>query len=782
MSKHRSAKLTALLLGLVPLSLAAETNVPPPFVIEGLPGTDKLSEKQKVMLAQNGFVILPGDHRQIFDVYLQSPAPYYITADSVIQAFSVVLEDCIRKQERASADDLLESLKKIQTATDELFTNLAARAKEDDVDAKAFRESLLFLSGLAATAGQLMDPSFPVKPQVRDTVDAELKLIHASEGVARSPLSGRLLDYARFKAVGKYAGDPVSIGFYRCVRFLQDIKFHVESEKETLAGMILDIYCDFGGFSRHRSTGFGSYYSDVFGKTDDLDSSDYRTALFYGRSGEFLRENLGKTDPVRLVRHVKPTQENLRKLPPPRINDEALQPEEFRDWQNRAKGLRLVCPSYLPDSELIFRSVWPSLPTRQFPSGLDIGVLLGSRRAVDLLAAAESPAVAGHVQAWAKRVTRDDGALYPSFLRLLEEYRGEMEANRNIQAVFRQPAWDDKMLNSLLCGWSLVRHTACLAGKDSVTWYCALSHDFAGYVEPVPRFYMAMADLLCCFEKTLCARGEPSLRIHAMEIADFNRKIKASGTNDIPTFVDRNSQYFDIADTLWPGFRHLRGPDWAKDLEHYAAVAERVISGKPNTAEQNAHIGEERKAGADGVVWVTNSMSELQGLSDEEILRRTLQRRVERFEEYRLLIHLCVKLASIALKETQNIPLSAEDTQYIKHYGGILGNVCFYGGNSYMHSRDDMPVAVPVFSNLEFHKVLMAGIGRAKCMKIVIRDPQTGKDMVCSGGITLYHEHTGGRRLSDQEWRATLLQPDGPKPAPWIERHMAPSEPKPTEK
>ena len=63
-------------------------------------------------------------------------------------------------------------------------------------------------------------------------------------------------------------------------------------------------------------------------------------------------------------------------------------------------------------------------------------------------------------------------------------------------------------------------------------------------------------------------------------------------------------------------------------------------------------------------------------------------------------------------------------------------------------------------------------------MIIVIRDPQSGRNVVCSGGITLYHEYQSGDRLSDEEWRAAMLKPGGPQPVPWIARYLAPPEPK----
>ena len=69
----------------------------------------------------------------------------------------------------------------------------------------------------------------------------------------------------------------------------------------------------------------------------------------------------------------------------------------------------------------------------------------------------------------------------------------------------------------------------------------------------------------------------------------------------------------------------------------------------------------------------------------QEIIKRSLSQEKETFKEYRLLISLCVQLVSIAYKQTRNVALSSEDTKFIKDYGGKLGNICFYGGNSWIN-------------------------------------------------------------------------------------------------
>ena len=752
---------------------AAETNPPPPFAVDALVGADRLSEQQKSLLARNGFVILPEDYRQVFEVYYKEPSPFYVTADSVIHAFSVVLEDCIQKREKALAGDLIENLRKRHGAIETLFTNLAANAHQNEPDVKAAKESLLFLAGVNSTAGRLLDSEFPVNPAVREAVETELKLVIAAEETTTSPLTGRPRDYRRFKPVGQYAGDPVSTRLYRAVRSLQDNRFHVESEKETLAGLLLSLYPSMTS-DESLNCKLNEFYGDMFGGPDDLSPLKYWSACNDAVPREMDDAYRKKPDPAVLSRMAKAAQANLRKLPSPRINDEALSPANVEGWQTNSKSLRLISPAYLPESDLMARSTWPTLPNRVFPSGLDVGILLGSQHAFDLLTATESKAVAECVVNAAKDVARDDSSLYPCFLRMLGNYRAEMDRNSRLQPVFRNAAWEDKTLNSLLCGWSLIRHSACLAGKEDVMYFGEVMSYFAGYVEPAPQFYLALAELLLHFEAILCASETP-IRARAAEIVFFSDELKTSGAKDIDSFVAQRPEYANLGKAIQSGPFHFFDVDSSKyDINDCADVARRVLSGNPNSAGQNARLvkelGAKRKRVNPNLAWL------LETESDEDIIRETLIGEDTSFPEYHALVRVCLRLASIALKEVENVPLDEADKDFIKNYGEQLGFICFYDEASMDHPHDTMPVVVSVFSELQSRKNLLCGIGRAKCMKIVIRDPQTGKDMVCSGGITLYHEMLSGARMSDEEWRAALLKPDGPKPAPWIARYMAPVE------
>jgi hypothetical protein len=147
--------------------------------------------------------------------------------------------------------------------------------------------------------------------------------------------------------------------------------------------------------------------------------------------------------------------------------------------------------------------------------------------------------------------------------------------------------------------------------------------------------------------------------------------------------------------------------------------------------------------------------------------------------EYKGLIKLCIQLARMAQKQLDGVKFDKKETKLIEDFGKVLGKLHFYGGNSYHVPKDDMPVVATAFTNPLRGKILLSGIGRARCIEIVIKDPATGKLVLCSGGITLYHEYVSSSPMSDEKWREILKKKDGPKPATWLEKYMAkPSKPK----
>src|SRR5262245_32714417 len=82
-----------------------------------------LSSAEIKLLEQNKFVISGEPYKQIFQPYLGGEIPVFITSDSLLAGFHVLLEESIYRLEQAHARKLPEIL-------DTIFKNLDPTAKQ----------------------------------------------------------------------------------------------------------------------------------------------------------------------------------------------------------------------------------------------------------------------------------------------------------------------------------------------------------------------------------------------------------------------------------------------------------------------------------------------------------------------------------------------------------------------------------------------------------------------------------------------------------------------------
>jgi len=148
-------------------------------------------------------------------------------------------------------------------------------------------------------------------------------------------------------------------------------------------------------------------------------------------------------------------------------------------------------------------------PTRCFPRGLDIMAVLGSERAYDILKADGDTEYRGENTSYDKQLdylreqfsalTEEDWNrnLYWAWLYalkpLLEDY------GQGYPTFMQTEAWTDKELQTVLASWTELRHDTILYAKQSYTPAATAAppqpKPVVGYVEPVPEFYSRMLAL-----------------------------------------------------------------------------------------------------------------------------------------------------------------------------------------------------------------------------------------------------------------------------------------------
>jgi hypothetical protein len=124
----------------------------------------------------------------------------------------------------------------------------------------------------------------------------------------------------------------------------------------------------------------------------------------------------------------------------------------------------------------------------------------------------------------------------------------------------------------------------------------------------------------------------------------------------------------------------------------------------------------------------------------------------------------CERLEKLAAKTADGIPLTDDDSKWIRGYGAALAKFHFYDGNSYLTPLDNFPIVARVFVNPLVDHVLHAGLGRPQALYVIV--PEGNKLRLYQGAVMTYREFTraAGEPLDDESWRAIVFRGLAPPP------------------
>ncbi|MFO7898757.1 MAG: DUF3160 domain-containing protein [Planctomycetota bacterium] len=411
------------------------------------------------------------------------------------------------------------------------------------------RNKAKLLAGLRKLKSQAKPAAKVTVPDaVAEEVTAELELIAAHKGFARSPLFRYQEDYSQYVPRGHYTRSEKLKKYFKAFMWFGRLTFLIKgkrpgsadqalvSQKEAriqtkaavlITSMLGTAKLDRGRTARQvweRIYRVTAYY---VGLADDLTPGEYGGAMRDAFGAQFATAALGDKDKWFAFRKA------LAEMRPPKIYSgtgdivgppvEIANEKTLADALEQTKGLRLMGQRYIPDSYMMGQLVYPTVgkftgegtpftlvisdggPIRGFPRGLDVLAVLGSDRARALI----------------KQLGDDQYKKYDETLaRLRKEFGGlsKSDWNRNLywswlyalKALLEVPhdgyptfmgtdAWLDKQVNAALGSWAQLRHDTILYAKQSYTMTAtgmpARPRMVEGYVEPVPEFYARLLAL-----------------------------------------------------------------------------------------------------------------------------------------------------------------------------------------------------------------------------------------------------------------------------------------------
>lgn len=467
-----------------------------------------LSPQQQTLLAQNGFVVSPGDAREFYEVYERARynyQPAFITSDSVLHAYHLIFNRILRRTEVTALAPMLTALDRGM-----LQTSLAYYELLDDPQ---WSEAALQNAAYFAVAVKLLEPDWelPDLPDLRAMVEADLASIAAQSGYSPSAVyPDNNEDWTQYIPRGHYTRSA------ELQRYFQAMMWHgrISLPRQTPAHMLLVTLALQQTMVEERPAldlWEGIYEPTTFfvGESDEITPVQVWSVIaqVYGPSTDVQELD----DPTKLERF----QAEIALLDTSIITStkSPLMPDEDPLPDVKFMGQRVV-----PDTTVFERLVNPHVPERLLPKGLDFFAVLGSERARAHLAATGDADTDAYQENMAQLRTifasYDEDIwtqnLYWSWIyglrSLLEPVEGDYPQ------FMLSDAWSDKQLHTALGSWSQLKHDTVLYTEQVYVEGGAvppppLPELPKGYVEPVPEFYARITALSEMTRDGLAVRG-----------------------------------------------------------------------------------------------------------------------------------------------------------------------------------------------------------------------------------------------------------------------------------
>lgn len=520
------------------------------FSLKNLEGLERitLSVHSREMLERYGFVVSPGDEKEVYDVYTQARnrnQPIFISTDAVLHTCHIFFDYLLR---------ILE-MEKLFTRVEELTDMMIAGSRDQYKEAKRqeVKEAARLNIGFFSVAKKLLSPGYEPELGLGELVEMELRNIDAHKGLEFRALLAYIEnptvfdtpyafeDFSQYIPRGHYTRNETFEKYFRVMMWYGRIDFKLrpgEKDKAIRIGkkMTLQALLMADALMRNKKayqTWRMIYEPTVYfvGKTDDLSVDDYVKLIPEVYAAEGLVDRYGEEE--KLSAFI----DRAMKLRPPRILSGAAFVEDG-EFADTTKGFRLMGQRFIPDSYLFQELVYGRKgdkvvlrytgkgkpftmevipaggPVRAFPRGLDVMAVLGSERALAILDK-EGDTEYTYYYDQLNALKQEFSSLSSSewkqnlywrwlfcLLPLLEDRREEQ-----VPRFMKTELWLDKELQTSLGSWAELRHDTILYAKQSYTMLTRARPPQPeltyGYVEPYPEVYRRIQEMMADLRKNL---------------------------------------------------------------------------------------------------------------------------------------------------------------------------------------------------------------------------------------------------------------------------------------
>lgn len=503
-----------------------------------------LNAQQLALLAQNGFVVVPGGLSQFDNAYYGSAAeawPHqegqgdFITTDALLHSLFLTYQNTLMFLEM---NELYGRAANVVAAGYQAAERQAVEAAGTPLEAPARAAAVYYAVALTLLAdgepyflvGYEQVPGFKdtdlwpsqalaqANPAILEEARPVVEMVRAAQGRLALPgFEDYEEDFSQYAPRSYYAGNPLLESYFRAMMWLGRITFRARSETDTLAGLLVLRALKGADYSAYNDwAGMAETLNFLVGPTDDYSPIEYLPLAEQAFGAGLPLDALA--DPARLATFL----ESVAELPGPRINSIPLPMGTGADEVDpQTRGFRLFGQRFTLDGYIMQQLIYPEVGVagmeRVLPLGLDVAAVLGSDRAYVLAEQAGATAYANyteHVAALRGEVNGMSGDawldnLYGGWLWTLQPLLVRDPAL--VPPMMQTDAWQTKDIHTVLGSWTQLKHATLLyaeqpmgglGGGGMVPPLVSTS-----YVEPNPLVFARIAIVAATLDRELDARG-----------------------------------------------------------------------------------------------------------------------------------------------------------------------------------------------------------------------------------------------------------------------------------
>jgi hypothetical protein len=525
----------------LPDAYAGDLPVPPVNLDNVLFVQDaNLNAAQLALLAQNGFVVVPGGVAQFDEVYQKTGWDHeegkadFITTDALLHTLYLTYQNAFMFLEmNAFYGQVTRFVGSGYQAAEAQLNEATGTALETPARNAAvyYAVALMLLAdgensyvigydrlpGFAAGDPIPSEVLAQADPAILALAQPMVDMARAAEGRLKVPvLEDYEEDFSQYKPRGYYAGDPLLESYFRAMMWLGRITFRAKSNADTLTGILVmrALLNAPGAYDNWFS--MADTLTFMVGPMDDYSVVDYQPLGEQAFGTGLPLATL--SDPAKLADFIA----GVKQLPAPRINSIPLPVGVQADQVDElTRGFRLFGQRFTLDGYIMQQLIYPEVGTAQMgralPMGLDVAAALGSDIAYTLTDAAGATAYQNYTENLAAlrgEVNGMDGSawldnLYGGWLWALQPLLYRDPAL--VPPLMQTDAWKRKDIQSSLGSWTELKHATLLyvkqpmgglGGAGTIPPVTSVS-----YVEPNPLVFARIAIVAMTLDRGLAARG-----------------------------------------------------------------------------------------------------------------------------------------------------------------------------------------------------------------------------------------------------------------------------------